>query len=167
MYITCIYDNILNIPQYRVSHTGTAKNAHRRDPGTPAPNWPGPRGPCTKLARTPGPQHQIGPDPGPWGGRVTWGGSQVIMRTMRISVIDHAIIIKVRPCVFWRILVASPLAMPLAAHKSLFPRESALRRLLSEAGFGVEARGGWPVSMDPSGEKVSSPAGGRLARLGG
>ena len=47
---------------------------------------------------------------------------------MRISVIDHAIVIKVRPCVFWRILVASPLAMPLAAHKSLFPRESALRR---------------------------------------
>ena len=56
--------------------TGTAKNAHRRDLGTPAPNWPGPWDPSAKLARTPGPQHQIGPDPGPWGARVPERGAR-------------------------------------------------------------------------------------------
>ena len=32
----------------------------------PPPQGPGPRDPGAKLARTPGPQRQIGPDPGPW-----------------------------------------------------------------------------------------------------
>ena len=30
-----------------------ARNAHSRDPGTLAPNWPGPRDPSAKMARTP------------------------------------------------------------------------------------------------------------------
>ena len=32
----------------------------------PPSQGPGPRNPDAKLARTPGPQRQIGPDPGPW-----------------------------------------------------------------------------------------------------
>ena len=57
--------------------TCTAKNAQRWDPGTPAPNWPGPWDPSAKLARTPGTQHQIGPDPGSWGGRVPERGARI------------------------------------------------------------------------------------------
>ena len=58
--------------------TGTARNAHRRDPGTLAPNWPGPRDPIAKLARTPGPQHQIGPDPRTLGGQGPVGGDSAL-----------------------------------------------------------------------------------------